>query len=44
MNDLVNFDEISKLTRQRDDIQNELDLKNDRFLYLLELQEQIDNQ
>ena len=41
---LVNFDEISKLTRQRDDIQNELDLKNDRFLYLLELQEQIDNQ
>lgn len=44
MNDFVNFDEISKLTQRRDEIQNQLDLKNDRFLYLLELQEQIDNQ
>lgn len=44
MSDMKNFNEISELTIQRDKVQEMLDEKNDRFLYLLELQEQIDNQ
>ena len=29
---------------QRDDLQKQIDEKNERYIYLLELQEQIDNQ
>ena len=31
-------------SKQRDEIQNQSDEKNERYLYLLELQEQIENQ
>lgn len=44
MNDTGDFQEISRLTRSRDEIQQQLDEKNERFLYLLELQDKIDNQ
>ena len=38
------FKEIDELSKQRDDLQKQIDEKNERYLYLLELQEQIDNQ
>ena len=41
---LLDFKEIDELSRQRDDLQKQIDEKNERYLYLLELQEQIDNQ
>ena len=44
MEHIIQFDEIFKLTKQRDELQDLLDEKNERFLYLLELQEQIDQQ
>ena len=44
MNGVTDFKEIDKLSKQRDDLQKQIDEKNERYLYLLELQEQIDNQ
>lgn len=44
MNDLKDFKEIAQLTKKRDELNELLDYKNERFLYLLELQEKIDNQ
>ena len=44
MNGVTNFKEIDELSKQRDDLQKQIDEKNERYLYLLELQEQIDNQ
>lgn len=44
MNGVTDFKEIDELSRQRDDLQKQIDEKNERYLYLLELQEQIDNQ
>ena len=40
----TDFKKIDKLSKQRDDLQKQIDEKNERYLYLLELQEQIDNQ
>ena len=40
----TDFKEIDELSKQRDDLQGQIDEKNERYLYLLELQEQIDNQ
>ena len=44
MNGVTDFKEIDELSKQRDDLQKQIDEKNERYLYLLELQEQIDNQ
>ena len=44
MNGVTDFKEIDELSKQRDEIQNQIDEKNERYLYLLELQEQIENQ
>ena len=44
MNGVTDFKEIDELSRQRDDLQKQIDEKNERYIYLLELQEQIDNQ
>lgn len=44
MNGVTDFKKIDKLSKQRDDLQKQIDEKNERYLYLLELQEQIDNQ
>lgn len=44
MNDVIDFKEISQLTKKRDELNEMLENKNERFLYLLELQEKIDNQ
>ena len=44
MNGVTDFKEIDELSKQRDDLQEQIDEKNERYLYLLELQEQIDNQ
>ena len=44
MNGVTDFKEIYELSKQRDEIQNQIDEKNERYLYLLELQEQIENQ
>ena len=44
MNCVTDFKEIDELSRQRDDLQKQIDEKNERYIYLLELQEQIDNQ
>ena len=41
---VTDFKEIDELSKQRDEIQNQIDEKNERYLYLLELQEQIENQ
>lgn len=44
MNEVSDFKEIADLTQKRDELQELLENKNERFLYLLELQEKIDNQ
>lgn len=44
MNEMTDFKEISQLTVKRDELNELLENKNERFLYLLELQEKIDNQ
>lgn len=44
MNEVTDFQIISRLTQQRDDLQQRLDGKNERYLYLLELQEMINQQ
>ena len=44
MNGVTDFKELDELSKQRDEIQNQIDEKNERYLYLLELQEQIENQ
>ena len=44
MNCITDFKAIDELSKQRYEIQNQIDEKNERYLYLLELQEQIENQ
>jgi len=44
MNEMIDFKEISQLTEKRDELNELLENKNNRFLYLLELQEKIENQ
>lgn len=44
MNEVQDFQEIAKLTKQRDELIEQLDLKNNRFLELLELEEKVKQQ
>ena len=44
MESVTDYQKITKLTRQRDELLELLENKNDRFLYLLDLQEKINNQ
>lgn len=44
MNSISDYKELDSLSKERDLLQIQIDEKNERYLYLLELQEQIDNQ
>ena len=44
MESVTDYQKITELTRQRDELLELLENKNDRFLYLLDLQEKINNQ